>query len=60
MGESQRKKTAAGEMSVAISSEQRSNLRTAIAALQKYCRRNDHIGFEVSLGIENFFVRSHF
>jgi len=29
---------------------QRSNLRTAIAALQKFCGGNDHIGFEISLG----------
>src|SRR5437762_1748957 len=33
----------------AIFAEQRSNLRTAIAALQKYRRRNDHRSFEVSV-----------
>jgi len=45
-------------MSVAISSEQRSNLRTAIAALQKYCRRNDHSDFEISLA-QKILSRSH-
>jgi hypothetical protein len=32
------------------SKARRSNLRTAIAATQKICRRNDHSDFEISLG----------
>src|SRR5512135_2968020 len=37
---------------------QRSKLRAAIAALQKFCRRNDHSGFEVSLS-RVYLIRSN-
>jgi hypothetical protein len=41
MGEEEREEKSARAV------KHRSNLRAAIAALQKYCRRNDHRSFEV-------------
>jgi hypothetical protein len=41
MGEEERQKKSARAV------KHRSNLPMAIAALQKYCRRNDHRSFEV-------------
>jgi hypothetical protein len=43
MGEEEREKKSARAI------KQRSNLRSAISALQKICRRNDHSDFEISL-----------
>jgi hypothetical protein len=43
MGEAERQKKSARAI------KQRSNLRTANAATQKICRRNDHSDFEISL-----------
>jgi hypothetical protein len=42
MGEEERQEKSARAL------EQCSNLRSAIDALQKYCRRNDHSSFEVA------------
>jgi hypothetical protein len=49
VGQEKREEAAARKIKARSARAQRSNLRSAISALQKFCRRNDHSDFEISL-----------